>query len=243
MSIKKLKVKQGNLKDRQKEVAALENKLQGKAYAKPFNKILQLLNTSEDRIAVRIEKEKAKNKVRDFKPHVVLDRPSPNHSSRGGAVPSIIVLHSTESDNKEGSSEDLGGNANWFANPSSQASSHVITDADGHSARCVNDWDKAWTQAFYNPWSLSIEQIGRAAQTSWADEEVKETARWIAFWSWQHNIPIRRGEVNSTGIKTSGIVTHNELGQLGGGHTDPGSSFPIDKCLSYAKEYRKGYGK
>lgn len=176
-------------------------------------------------------------------PNVVIRENVCNQSSRHGVKPILIVVHSTESGNVPGSAKDLRAIANWFDNPQAQASSHVVTDADAQSARLVVDDRKAWAQAYYNPWALSIEQVGRAAQTHWAHAQVEETARWIALWHGRHDIPIRKGAVTKDGrITTTGVVRHSDLGNLGGGHSDPGDGYPLHECLEIARAIvnRKG---
>src|SRR5688572_28656701 len=97
-----------------------------------------------------------------LKPKIVIDHQVRNQSARdAGAKVQLLVLHSTESHNRPGN-EDLAAIAAWFDNPSSQASSHVVIDADGNSARLVADERKAWTCAGFNSVSLNIEQIGFA---------------------------------------------------------------------------------
>jgi N-acetyl-anhydromuramyl-L-alanine amidase AmpD len=163
-------------------------------------------------------------------PAVHVRRWSPNKSTRTTGI-RLIVLHSTEGNNVPGDG-DLIGLGGWFANPAAQVSSHVATDADGHSARYVRDRDKAWHCAAYNSPALGIEQVGRAAQTSWSDAQLRETARWIAVWSRYYSIPI-------THSTTAGVCTHSDLGAAGGGHHDPGTDYPLDKVLKYAADYRK----
>lgn len=170
-----------------------------------------------------------------IRPHVVVRRRSPNQSHRS-ASPRLIVIHSTESANRPGTG-DLEAVAAWFARPESQVSSHVITDADGQSARCVKDGMKAWHCAGFNGVSLGIEQIGRAAQRSWTRDEVRETARWCARWSVLHNIPLRRGAVSNGSVTRSGIVRHMDLGSAGGGHSDPGPGYPLDDLIHLARFY------
>lgn len=173
-----------------------------------------------------------------YVPHVVVRMRSPNQSSRGGVKPNLIVLHSTESTNVPGSSNDLRNVCSFLCRPAVEASSHVMVDGDGHSARLVADEAKAWAQARYNPFALSIEQIGRAASEHWTRDEIRETARWIARWSKKYNIPIRVGAVNGGFVTKPGVVTHKMLGVLGGGHVDPGSAYPIEACLRLARFYR-----
>jgi N-acetyl-anhydromuramyl-L-alanine amidase AmpD len=186
-----------------------------------------------DRITVRIQKRRARpNRI---EPKVVLTRFSPNRSGRTSDITSIVI-HSTESDNVESSSSDLAGVANWFANPSAQVSAHVIVDADGESARCVADADKAWHCVAFNSATLGVENIGHAAQSTWAEAEVKEAARWCARWHKLHGIPLERGVVSGSAITKPGILTHEQLGTAGGGHHDPGSSYPIGRLIEFAKE-------
>lgn len=174
-------------------------------------------------------------------PKVVISQRVANQSERsGGMKPRAIVLHSTESHNRPGSS-DLAAIVDWFDNPAAVASSHVIVDADGTSARCVPDSRKAWTCASYNSATLNIEQIGFASQgrkgwrRNW--KELRETARWIARWSLRHEIPIRRGLAANGAITRSGVLTHKSLGPLGGGHVDPGD-YPMRRVLLLARAYK-----
>lgn len=166
-----------------------------------------------------------------------------NRSSRKGARPQLMVLHSTQGSNVRGLA-DLIGLGRFFDIAAVEASSHVANDAEGQSARYVRDAAKAWTQAFYNPVCLSIEMIGRAEQTSWTDAQVDESARWLARWSRHHGIPLQRGEVSGGRVVRPGVITHESLGALGGGHNDPGSireggSFPMNRCIRRARHFRE----
>lgn len=182
--------------------------------------------------------EKLHTEIDRLHPNVVVNIASPNYSERLTPI-SLIVLHSTESDNIPHSHSDLEGVANWFANPAAEVSAHVITDADGQSARCVGDSHKAWHVAAYNSPALGIEQIGRAVQTSWLPSEFKETARWIAQWSHDYHIPIRRAIVANGKVIRSGVTTHRKLGALGGGHVDPGTHYPFRKVLKMARHIKR----
>lgn len=174
-------------------------------------------------------------------PHDVVVHKVQNKSSRHGARIELIVLHDTEGHNRKGIS-DLAGLGNFFDIASVEASSHVATDADGNSARFVDDVDKAWHVAFYNPPSLGIEQLGFAVTQHWADAELLETARWIAKWHRDHGVPIRKGAVSLDGrILRSGVVLHSQLGNLGGGHHDPGTHYPFDEVLRVARGFQHLY--
>lgn len=162
---------------------------------------------------------------------------SPCQSSRGGVKPRLIVLHITVSHNRPGNA-DVKAIADYFGRLSTQASSHLIVDAEGNSCRCVPDSAKAWTQAAYNPQSLSIEQVEYAdkPRSAWLSENAKgldETAKFVAAWSVQYGIPLRLGT-------SSGVCQHRDLGAAGGGHVDCGPNYPIDVVLAKAKEYAAG---
>jgi hypothetical protein len=168
-------------------------------------------------------------------PSVDITHISPNVSSRHGRKPKIIVLHATVSHNRPGV-KDLRDLGNWFAQRSSRVSCHVATDAEGNSGRYVWDSDKAWQCSFYNSAALGIEQIWISGE-SWHIEGVRESARWAAHWGKKYGIPMRRGAVFGGVVTRSGIVTHKQLGRLGGGHTDP-PGYPINIMIKKAQWYR-----
>lgn len=168
---------------------------------------------------------------------------SPNTSSRHGAKLELIIVHDTEGANIKGVG-DLQTLGHIFDNPNvppaARVSCHVGTDAEGNSGRFVADSLKAWHCAFYNSVSLGIEQIGFASQTKWPEAQLQETARWIARWSDMHGIPIRKGGVSLDGrIIRSGVLRHMDLGNLGGGHHDPGEPYPFLDVLALARGYKK----
>lgn len=173
-------------------------------------------------------------------PNVVVRHYSPNQSERTGVPINLIVLHDTEGANLPGSTADLAGLGSWFANSSAQASSHVATDGDGNSARFVSDRKKAWHCMAYNSASLGIEQIGFASQSrsQWSWRQLRETARWIAYWSIKHGIPIRKGAVSGGTVTRAGVLRHMDLGAIGGGHSDPGSGYPFGRVLLLARAYK-----
>jgi hypothetical protein len=164
-----------------------------------------------------------------------------NQSSRAGMKPVLIVIHATQSPERAGIA-DLEGIGAWFDTPAAQASSHVCTDGQGHSARYVADAMKAWHCVNYNGVSLGVEQIGFAEFSRWQDAELRETARWVARWSVMHGIPIQKGRVQRTGapaVLRGGVVRHSDLGPNGGGHFDPGAGYPLHDVLQMAREFRR----
>lgn len=171
-----------------------------------------------------------------YSPKVEVRHLSPNKSSRNGAHPTLIVIHATVSHNRRGLS-DLQAIGNYFAQTSTQASSHVCTDNEGHSARYVLDRDKAWHCAAYNRMSLGIEQILPADGSELTRDLYRETARWVARWSKMYRIPIQTAHVSGGRILRAGVVRHSDLGALGGGHTDPGR-YDMNAMMNLAKFYR-----
>lgn len=172
-----------------------------------------------------------------YSPHVDVRMLSPNKSSRGGAHPTLIVIHATVSHNRKGLA-DLRAIGEFFQNPNVDASSHVCTDNEGNSARYVLDQDKAWHCAAYNRLSLGIEQILPADGSEITRDMYRETARWVARWSKKYHIPIRVGSVSGGRVTRSGVVFHSQLGSLGGGHSDPGRNYSMNDMLNLARFYR-----
>lgn len=199
--------------------------------------MLEVIKRQIDRTKVKIRKLKKENRQRskDSKPHVVLTRISPNQSVRSTQI-SGIVVHCTVSNNVEGSDSDIAGVANWFANPASQVSAHVITDSDGHSGVTVETEKKAWHCAAYNSPTFGIENIGQVTD-NWTDKQYDECARWVALISYQKGLPLQRGSVANGGFIKKGVVTHAELGSLGGSHSDPGPKFDMQKMMAKAQKY------
>lgn len=177
-----------------------------------------------------------------LQPNVVVRKDVACQSDRMGSPILLIVLHDTEGGNIPHSARDLQGLGAYFDNIKTQASSHVATDQDGNSARYVKDVEKAWTQfPHYNAVGLSIEQIGFASE-DWnspaKNEQINETARWIAYWSKRHGIPIRKAKVTEDGrILRAGVIQHRDLGFLGGGHHDVSPTYPMTKVLRRARRF------
>lgn len=167
-------------------------------------------------------------------PDVIVRDITTSKSSRHGAKPSLMVLHTTEGVMR------LKDRAKFW--DTVEASSHVGVGnpkfgEQSKSGRYVKDSDKAWTQAFYNPVSLSIEIEGFASQAFWSDAVINEVARWLAHWSIHYDIPLRRARVFGGKVIRSGVASHKQLGSLGGGHSDPGT-FPIRRAIEQARKIK-----
>jgi len=162
---------------------------------------------------------------------------SPNYSSRGGSKVRLIVLHTSEGATSYSS---LGS---FFANPSSQVSSHVgIDDTKGQIGEYVHRGDKAWTSANANPVAVQAElctpsgaAMGWSAAT-WQQHPnmLANAAEWIAEEAAAFGIPIVKLTAQQAQGGSAGVCQHVDLGSWGGGHTDCGPNFPIDQVIAQA---------
>lgn len=168
-----------------------------------------------------------------------------NQSERFSPVLAVAV-HSTESTDIHGSVRDLLAIRNEFDTSSSQASSHIGIDGDANTELWVHSDKKAWTILNANPFTCNIEFIARAAQSShdWEEAQIKQGARWAAYWGLKYNLPAQRGVVRNLNgqcvCTKKGVITHLQVTQAGfGTHTDPGPNFPMTEFLQYMRYYKE----
>ena len=64
---------------------------------------------------------------------------SPNHGSRGGSIPDMIVVHTSEGYYQSG--------IEWLCSPKAQASTHFFVGKEGQAAQLVNIKRAAWGNA------------------------------------------------------------------------------------------------
>ena len=168
-----------------------------------------------------------------------------NQSERRGPILAICV-HSTESQDLPGTTDDLRAIRNWFDNPASQASSHIGIDGQGNTEQWVYAPKKAWTCGAANSFTLNIEFIGRAAQPrkDWEEAQLKQGARWAAYWGHRFGIPMVKGAVidvhGACVCVHKGIIRHSDVTAAGfGSHTDPGPNFPMERFIDLGQWYFK----
>jgi hypothetical protein len=169
-----------------------------------------------------------------------------------------IVLHSMENPEKPNMAM---GCARWIAGRSGVAplvSFHWGFDA-GASVQCVPEEHVAWHACKANRYGVGYEHAGYARQSraEWLDD-YSEAELWLSArvaatvtcprW----NIP-SQNVVGAAGLKRAysefidrglpvpdelrGFTTHAEVTKgLGGTHTDPGVSFPMDEYLDMVKQ-------
>jgi N-acetylmuramoyl-L-alanine amidase len=160
--------------------------------------------------------------------------PSPNYSSRGGAPVRLIVIHTAQG---ALSFQELG---NFFSNPGSGVSSQVgIDDTPGVVGEYVRRDYKSWCAAAFNPEATQAELCAFAewSPAEWADhpQMLINTAAWVAEEAWYFGIPLVVLTPEQAQGGAAGVCGHGDLGQAGGGHWDPGPSFPMAAVVEAAR--------
>lgn len=129
----------------------------------------------------------------------------------------------------------------FFANPASGVSSHTgIDDTPGGTIwEYVRRDYKAWTAAQANPYSVQTELCAFAEWDSaeWRAHPtmLDNTRQWIAEECAAYGIPnVKLSAGQAQDGHTRGVCGHVDLGSAGGGHWDPGPSFPWDQVLGGA---------
>ena len=167
---------------------------------------------------------------------------SPNYSSRGGSGVRLVVVHTAEGAR---SFRDLGG---FFASSSAGVSSHVgIDDERGSIGEYVKRENKAWTQSNYNPQAVSVELCAAPTNSSYPcganwdstewnshDGMLANLADWIREECEHYGLPIKKLSANEAQGSGRGVCGHVDLGAGGGGHWDPGPSFPWNRVMDMA---------
>jgi N-acetyl-anhydromuramyl-L-alanine amidase AmpD len=154
----------------------------------------------------------------------------------------VLVIHTMESPEKPDTAESV---ANWFAGSTApQASAHYCIDANS-VVQCVRDTDVAWAAPGTNHDGLQFEHAGRAAQTKsdWSDDYstkmLERSAELVAEKCRKYDIPpvwLRAADLRAG---KRGITGHAEVSAAfkRSNHTDPGTSFPIEKYLTRVKAH------
>ena len=162
-------------------------------------------------------------------------KPSPNYS--GGSTKRLLVIHTMEGFTGPNGASDC---AIYFQGNVGAASQVCIDNNRGTIWECVARDKGAWTQCNYNSVSVSMEQCGYASwsrdkRLSEREPQLRNVADWIAEESRATGIPIVRLTASQAQGSGRGICGHQDLGGSGCGHSDPGSNWPWDKVLEWAK--------
>lgn len=137
----------------------------------------------------------------------LVQRKTPNQSSRNGTRVTHIVWHATAG--------PYLPSVLWLCNPASQASAHLVLREDGaECTQLVKLAMKAWHAEAWNPFSVGVEHASLDASFA-SQEQLQRSAR-IMGWLCHHlGVPPVYGL-----HRASGIVRHRDLGVAGGGHGD-----------------------
>jgi N-acetyl-anhydromuramyl-L-alanine amidase AmpD len=159
----------------------------------------------------------------------------------------VLVIHTMEAPEKPDTAENV---AKWFAGSTApQASAHYCID-NNSIVQCVRDNDVAWHAPGANSNGLGFEHAGRASQhaadwsDAYSDAMLKISAGLVAEKCrdygipavWLHEADLKAGRRGITGHAQVSAAFKRST------HTDPGTSFPIERYLGYVKEHLGGGG-
>jgi hypothetical protein len=157
-----------------------------------------------------------------------------NSGTRSLSQIGLIVIHCTQS-------HSASSSAQWFANPKSQGSAHLVLD-EVECFRTLENNVIPWGAKGANTRGLHIEITGWA---EWSREDWmkrSQTLRRAAYKAAVHavkfGIPIRWLSADELRAGEKGFATHALCTKaFGGSHTDPGKNCPTEQILAWAKEY------
>jgi len=159
---------------------------------------------------------------------------SPNESGKRAKMPpDWIVLHDTEG------GSNAKNIAQYFFNPATKLSSHLVVDNEGACYRVVDDDHVAWHAGAANPKSLGIELVApvgawKRSRDEWLREDtlLDVASDHVARWARRFSIPVVFLDAAALKRGERGITTHAEVTKaLGGSHVDPGPNFPMDDFI------------
>lgn len=138
----------------------------------------------------------------------------------------IIVLHDSE---MPGGPDYLQNLYTTLTTGEEKKSVQIGINTDGTCARYVSDLMIAYDVAAFNPQALGIEQAGYYGKP-YPKAQTECAAKWVAYWASKYDIPI-------THSITHGVCMHSDLGAAGGGHIDPGPTYPFTTVLEEASQH------
>jgi len=163
----------------------------------------------------------------------LVQRSTPNKSSRHGATVALLVWHETAG--------PYDGAIAWLRNPIADASAHLVIREDGgECTQLVPLAMKAWHAVAFNSRSVGVEHANMTAKGYATERQLEVSARVFGWLCVHLGIPPRFAR----GGAGRGVCRHSDLGVAGGGHTSCG---PGDRAwerflvLLHAEVARGGY--
>jgi N-acetylmuramoyl-L-alanine amidase len=146
----------------------------------------------------------------------------------------LIVLHCTQSNSARSSAE-------WFANPASQGSAHLLVD-DFECYRALDDDVIPWAAKGANTRGFHIEITGWASwsRAEWMKHEqtLRRAAFKAAWHATKYGVPLKLLTAAQLRAGQKGFATHAMCTQaFGGDHTDPGQGCPVDQLMRWTQDY------
>ena len=137
----------------------------------------------------------------------LVQRKTPNQSSRHGTVVTHLVWHATAG--------HYAPSISWLCNPAADASAHLVLREDGgECTQLVHLDQKAWHCVSWNAFTVGVEHASLGAGFA-SHEQLLESARVFGWLCHALAIPPVFGL-----HRPKGIVRHRDLGLAGGGHSD-----------------------
>lgn len=177
------------------------------------------------------------------------------HHSGARSVDTIryLVIHDGETTSTTTAAEGMGA---WFANAASQGSAHYGVDNDS-TQQYLPDSMIAWGAPPANQTGLHVECAGRAsyARARWLDDlgPMLRRAGWlVAAKCRAYRVPLDvldADRLRRSGLTPArghgGLVTHSTVSKAyhQSTHTDPGSGFPMDVLLLWARHYSRPWSR
>lgn len=149
--------------------------------------------------------------------HIEKTIPASNYTVGRTAPLDTIVIHSTRGGAATPEAE-LQATLNWFRNPASQVSAHLVIAANGDTYFCGAWGDTMYHAKAYNPRSIGIELVQATKETPFPDVQILVLRNAIDWLCGNYGIKHVRG--------VPGIVGHEAIDTQ---KSDPGPMFPWDK--------------
>lgn len=172
---------------------------------------------------------------------------SPSRRPRRLGNPKWAVWHTQEG------GRTARGLAEFLANPANEVSYHSVND-DVEVLKCVPESDAPWAASNANDYAFHHCFAGSYAgwsRNKWLDKDssdgknedlqLTKGAAVGAWWAAKYGIPAQWiGGRAKPPWGLNGFMGHGDLGQWGGGHTDPGVNFPAEEFMRRVREILTG---